>query len=177
MHARWCQRGSRKGALRESHAARAVREREPNENRTRYIADVPGCRDIYPREALWARRSKPPPLPPRSPDLSVDSAPSSDPFLSKHCPSFTNPAARRGHQIPCLFWTLSFFYYLCWIKASSRPDATPTVSVVCFCCHTLSICLSVCLSLSLSLSRSLSLSIWSPADFVRLPTDKEIISI
>ncbi len=28
------------------------------------------------------------------------------PFLLDHCPSFTNPAAQRGHQIPCLFWTL-----------------------------------------------------------------------
>ncbi len=25
------------------------------------------------------------------------------PFLPEHCPSFTNPTARRGHQIPCLF--------------------------------------------------------------------------
>ncbi len=57
------------------------------------------------------------------------------PFLLEHCPSFTNPAAWRGHQIPCLFWTLhplwTLFYYFCWIKASPRPDATPTVSVVC----------------------------------------------
>ncbi len=30
------------------------------------------------------------------------------PFLPEHCPSFTKPAARRGHQIPCLFWTLYF---------------------------------------------------------------------
>ncbi len=65
MHARWCPRGSRMGALRESRAARAMscRTRCPDENRTRYMADGPGCWAIYPREALWARRSKPPPLP------------------------------------------------------------------------------------------------------------------
>ncbi len=57
------------------------------------------------------------------------------PFLLEHCPSFTTLAARRGHQIPCLFWTRhplwTLFYYFCLIKASPRPDATPTVFVVC----------------------------------------------
>ncbi len=45
-------------------------------------------------------------------------------LLPEHCPSFTTRAARRGHQIPCLFWTLhplwTLFYYFCWINRPGR---------------------------------------------------------
>ncbi len=37
------------------------------------------------------------------------------PFLPEHCPSFTTRAARRGHQIPCLFWTLHPLWTLYFI--------------------------------------------------------------
>ncbi len=60
---------------------------------------------------------------------------------SRTLPLLHNPRSQRGHQTPCLFWTLYspwtlLFYYFCWIKASPRPDATPTVSVVCSSRHT-----------------------------------------
>ncbi len=37
------------------------------------------------------------------------------PFLPEHCPSFTTRAARRGHQITCLFWTLNPLWTLYFI--------------------------------------------------------------
>ncbi len=49
---------------------------------------------------------------PRAPDLRGERVrpaglrPLPGLFLPEHCPSFTTLAARRGHQIPCLFWTL-----------------------------------------------------------------------
>ncbi len=90
-----------------------------------------------PREDEAARRSRRPSRsgPERGARAAAGLRPLPGPFLPEHCPSFTTRAARRGHQIPCLFWTLhplwTLFYYFCWIKASPRPDATPTVSVVC----------------------------------------------
>ncbi len=61
----------------------SCRTRGPDENRTHYTADVPGCRAVYPQEAPWVRRTKPPP--PCALDLSRErvrppvSAPSLDP--------------------------------------------------------------------------------------------------
>ncbi len=90
-----------------------------------------------PKEDEAARRSRRPSRsgPERGDRAAAALRPLPGPFLPEHCPSFTTRAARRGHQTPCLFWTLhplwTLFYYFCWIKASPRPDATPTVSVVC----------------------------------------------
>ncbi len=46
VHARWCPRGSRKGALRDRvpPKARAAGPRGPDEDRTRETAVGPGCR-------------------------------------------------------------------------------------------------------------------------------------
>ncbi len=89
------------------------------------------------RRGPRGRRSRRPsrPGPQRGARAAAGLRPLPGPFLPEHCPSFTTLVARRGHQIPCLFWTLhplwTLFYYFCLIKASPRPDATPTVSVVC----------------------------------------------
>ncbi len=79
---------------------------------------------------------------PSRPDLrgervrSPDSAPYLDPsFQNTALPSQTpqhdedtRSPVYFGHYFP--LWTL-YLYYFCWIKGSPRPDATPTVSVVC----------------------------------------------
>ncbi len=45
-------------------------------------------------------------------------------FLLEHCPSFTNPAARRGHQIPCLFCTLfPFGHFIILFMLNKRRHA------------------------------------------------------
>ncbi len=85
--------------------------------------------------ATWSRRPSCP-----GPEVGErvrppDSAPYLDPsFLNTAHPS--QPAQHdEDTRSPCLFWTLhplwTLFYYFCLIKASPRPDATPTVSVVC----------------------------------------------
>ncbi len=55
------------------------------------------------------------------------------PFLLDHCPSFTNPAAWRGHQIPCLFWTLFPFghFILLFMLNKSLSEAWRHVHCVC----------------------------------------------
>ncbi len=87
------------------------------------------------RRSRWRSRRPSRPGPQRGARAAAGLRPLLGPFLPEHCPSFTTLAARRGHQIPCLFWTLhplwTLFYYFCLIKASPRPDATPTVSVIC----------------------------------------------
>ncbi len=91
-----------------------------------------------PKEDVAAERSRRPSRsgPERGARAAAGLRPLPGPFLPEHCPSFTTRAAQRGHQIPRFFWTLYplwtlLLYYFCWIKASPRPDATPTVSVVC----------------------------------------------
>ncbi len=132
VHAHWCPRGSRKGALREQvpHPWHGWRARMPGR--------------IIPGSAADRRRTKPlkeAAAAPRAPDprgkrvRPPDSAPYLDPsFQNTALPSRT-PEHDEDPRPPCLFWTLSalwtLFYYFCWIKASPRPDATPSVSVVC----------------------------------------------
>ncbi len=91
-----------------------------------------------PKEDEAAARSRRPSRsgPERGARAAAGLRPLPGPFLPEHCPSFTTRAAQRGHQIPLFILdTLSpldtLFYYFCSIKASPRPDATPTVSVVC----------------------------------------------
>ncbi len=61
-----------------------------------------------PKEDEAARRSRRPSRsgPERGDRAAAGLRPLPGPFLPEHCPSFTTRAARRGHQIPCLFWTL-----------------------------------------------------------------------
>ncbi len=135
VHARWCPRGSRKGALRDRvpHPWDGWRARMPGRL-------IPGSAAGRGKTKRWRSRRPSRPGPARGARAAAGLRPLPGPFLLEHCPSFTNLAARRGHQIPCLFWTLyplwTLFYYFCWIKASPRPDATPTVSVVCSSRHT-----------------------------------------
>ncbi len=110
-------------------------------------ARMPGR--IIPGGAVARRRTKPPKKPPplalrtregsacgrRTPPLTWT-------LPSRTLPLLHNPRTQRGHQIPCLFWTLYplwtlLLYYFCLIKASPRPDATPTVSVGCSSRHNL----------------------------------------
>ncbi len=123
VHARCCPGGDVEG----SRAARAVGHtvRTTTAHAIRLRGQDAGPCILRERRGSGGRSRRPssrqtPPLPSTPP--------------SEHSPSFTNPAARRGHQMHCLFWT---FYYLRWIKASPSPDATPTVSIVYSSRHTL----------------------------------------
>ncbi len=95
VHARWCPRGSRKGAL---------REQLPHP----YTADGPGCRAVSSPEVPWPEggwsrwRSRRPSRsgPERGARAAAGLRPLPGPFLPEHCPSFTTRAAQRGHQIP-----------------------------------------------------------------------------
>ncbi len=146
-------RGSRKGALRDRVARRRreLPDPRPDEDRTRENgrrARMPGRLD--PSSAavdLEVDEAAGKAAVPRAPDLGgervrpPDSAPYLDPSFQKHCPSFTTRAAHEDTRFPLLFWTLYspwtlLLYYFCLIKASPRPDATPTVSVVCSSRHT-----------------------------------------
>ncbi len=139
MHARWCPRGSRKGAL---------REQLPHP----YTADGPGCRAVSSPEVPWPEggRAAEEAAAPRAPDPRGERVrpPDSAPYLD---PSFQNTALPSQSAFttrtpdPCLFWTLYspwtlLLYYFCLIKASPRPDATPTVSVVCSSRHNTFVC-------------------------------------
>ncbi len=84
---------------------------------------------------------------PRAPDLGgervrpPDSAPYLDPSFQNTAPPSQPAQHNEDTRFPLLFWTLYspwtlLLYYFCWIKASPRPDATPTVSVVCSSRHT-----------------------------------------
>ncbi len=95
VHAHWCPRGSRKGAL---------REQLPHP----YTADGPGCRAVSSPEVPWPEggrsrwRSRRPSRsgPERGARAAAGLRPLPGPFLPEHCPSFTTRAAQRGHQIP-----------------------------------------------------------------------------
>ncbi len=152
VHARWCPRGSRKGALRDR--CRRRRELAGPAVRTRTApARRPSGQDAGPTRPIECCRGprggrepleKPPSLAPRTSEGSAcgrRTPPLTWTLPSKHCPSFTTRAAQRGHQIPpfildTLFPLDTLLYYFCLIKASPRPDATPTVSVVCSSRHT-----------------------------------------
>ncbi len=130
VHARWCPRGSRKGA-------------SSVEDHTRETADGPGCR-AAPLEAPRAqRRTKPPmeaaALAPRTQGGSACShrtPPLTWTLPSRTLPFLHNPRSTTRTPDPLFILDTSspldtLFYYFCLIKASPRPDATPTVSVVC----------------------------------------------
>ncbi len=130
VHARWCPRGSRKGA-------------SSAEDRTRETADGPGCRAV-PLEAPRAqRRTKPlieaAALAPRTQEGSAcghRTPPLTWTLPSRTLPLLHNPRSTTRTPDPLFILDTSspldtLFYYFCSIKASLRPDATPTVSVVC----------------------------------------------
>ncbi len=77
---------------------------------------------------------------PRAPDLRgervrpPDSAPYLDPSFQNTAPPSQPRCMTRTPDPLFILDTLSpldILFYFCWIKASPRPDATPTVSVVC----------------------------------------------
>ncbi len=140
----WVQEGSVEGM--DAAEGASCRTRGPDEDRTRETADGPGCRArIIPESAAGQEEDEaatwsPPSLVPRTWSRGARAAtglrPSPGPFLPETLPLLHKPAQHNedtrspvyfGHFIP--FGTL--FYYFCLIKASPRPDATPTVSVVC----------------------------------------------
>ncbi len=55
------------------------------------------------------------------------------PFLPEHCPSFTNPAARRRYQIPCLFRTFFPFghFILLFLLNKNLSEAWRHAHCVC----------------------------------------------
>ncbi len=105
VHARWCPRGSRKGA-------------SSAEDRTRETADGPGCRAV-PLEAPRAqRRTKPPPSRPGPQGERVrppDSAPYLDPSFQNTAPPSQPAQHDEDTRSPCLFWTLNSLWTLYFI--------------------------------------------------------------
>ncbi len=60
--------------------------------------------------------SSPCPGPERGARAAAGLRPLPGPFLLEHCPYFTMTRTRRGHQIPCLFWTLfPFEHFILWL--------------------------------------------------------------
>ncbi len=123
---------------------RELQTRGPDEDRTRETADGPGCRAVQSPEAPRAeggrsRYTKPPPLVPRTRQGSACGR--RTPPLTWTLPSWTLPILHKPRsttRTPDPLFILdtltpldTLFYYFCLIKASPRPDATPTVSVVC----------------------------------------------
>ncbi len=102
-------------------------------------------------DGCWARmpgrlirRTKRLPITPRTrggAHTAVGIRPLPGPVLLEHCPSFTNPTTRRGHQIHCLFWTLFspldtlFLLFLLNKSLSEAWRHTPTVSVYSVYCY------------------------------------------
>ncbi len=94
VHARWCPRGSRKGA-------------SSAEDRTRETADGPGCRAV-PLEAPRAQRRTPPPMEAAAPYLDPsfqNTAPPSQP--AQHDEDTRSPVY-FGHLIPFGHFILLF---------------------------------------------------------------------
>ncbi len=111
VHARWCPRGSRRGALREwmppkaRAAGPAVRMRTAPARRL--TGQDAGPYNPWKRRRArggWSRYLKLPSLVPRTWSRGARAAaglrPLPGPFLLEHCPPFTTRAAQRGHQIP-----------------------------------------------------------------------------
>ncbi len=147
VHARWCPRGSRKGALRDRvppkarAAGPAVRTRtaparRPSGQDAGPTRPIECCRGPRGGRSRWKSHRPSRPGPRRGARAAAGLRPLPGPFLPEHCPSFTIRVHNEDTRFPLLFWTLYspwtlLLYYFCLIKASPRPDATPTVSVVC----------------------------------------------
>ncbi len=77
---------------------------------------IPGkCRGPEGGRSRWRSRRPSRPGPQRGARAAAGLRPLPGPFLPEHCPSFTTRVARRGHQIPCLFWTLNPLWTLYFI--------------------------------------------------------------
>ncbi len=104
-------------------------------------ARMPGR--LIPRSAAGRRKTKPlkkpPPLAPRTSEGSAcgrRTPPLTWTLPSRTLPLLHNPRSTTRTPDPLFILDTSspldtLFYYFCWIKASPRPDATPTVSVFC----------------------------------------------
>ncbi len=105
VHARWCPRGSRKGASRRRTAP--VR-RLTGQDAGPYTWERRG--PIGGQSRQGSRRPRAP-----GPRWGARAATGLRPLPG---PVVHNPRSQRGHQIPCLFWTLyplwtHLFYYFC----------------------------------------------------------------
>ncbi len=107
VHAHWCPRGSRKGALRERVPPKARAAGPAVRMRTAPARRLTGQdagpynpqKRRGPKEDEAATRSRCPscPGPARGARAAAGLCPLPGPFLPEHCPPVTNPAARRGH--------------------------------------------------------------------------------
>ncbi len=147
VHARWCPRGSRKGALRDRvppkarAAGPAVRTRtaparRPSGQDAGPTRPIECCRGPRGGRSRWKSHRPSRPGPRRGARAAPDSAPYLDPSFQNTAPPSQPAQHNEDTRFPLLFWTLYspwtlLLYYFCLIKASPRPDATPTVSVVC----------------------------------------------
>ncbi len=111
VHARWCPRGSRKGALRDRAppkaraAGPAVRTRtaparRPSGQDAGPTRPIECCRGPRGGRSRWKSHRPSRPGPRRGARAAAGLRPLPGPFLPEHCPSFTTRAAQRGHQIP-----------------------------------------------------------------------------
>ncbi len=120
------------------------RERWGSNCRTRTRLTGQDAGPFNPREVPRAQRrtkplEKPPPLAPRTSEGSAcgrRTPPLTWTLPSRTLPLLHNPRSTTRTPDPLFLLDTSspldtLFYYFCLIKASPRPDATPTVSVVC----------------------------------------------
>ncbi len=120
VHARWCPRGSRKGALREQ--LRRTRTRLTGQDAGPYHPRR--CRGPKEDEAAEEAAA------PRAPDprgervRPPDSAPYLDPSFQNTAPPSQPAQHNEDTRFPCLFWTRhplwTLFYYFCLIKSLSE---------------------------------------------------------
>ncbi len=146
----WVQEGSVEGRVPPKARAaeptrvrtRAAPARRPSGQDAGRLDPSSAAVDLEVDEAAGKSRRPSRPGPRRGARAAAGLRPLPGPFLPEHCPSFTHPrSTTRTPDSPLLFWTLYspwtlLLYYFCLIKASPRPDATPTVSVVCSSRHT-----------------------------------------
>ncbi len=146
VHARWCPRGSRKGAWRDFRAARDVSCRTRGLYETAPVIRLSG-QDAGPispverrgprgRRSRWRSRRPSHPGPQRGSACGRRTPPLTWTLPSRTLPLLHNPRSTTRTPDPLFILDTSspldtLFYYFCSIKASPRPDATPTVSVVC----------------------------------------------
>ncbi len=120
VHACWCPHGSRKGALRDFRATIDVSRRTHVLDETAPVRR-PSGQDAGPtnpvkhrrprgRQSRWRSHCPSRPGPQRRARAAAGLHPLPGSFLPEHYPSFTNPAARRGHFIPFGHFILLFLF-------------------------------------------------------------------
>ncbi len=126
VHARWCPRGSRKGALRDRvppkarAAGPAVRTRtaparRPSGQDAGPTRPIECCRGPRGGRSRWKSRRPSRPGPRRGARAAAGLRPLPGPFLPEHLPLLHNPrSTTRTPDSPLLFWTLYSPWTLLW---------------------------------------------------------------